>query len=185
MNINNSKYIFYAFNKKWKSIRECCKYYEVRYGSVMSYKRIHKCTAEEAIAYCRNLKKLGIFYFKKEGRVMKYIIIGAGGTGGILGFYMTKAGKDVTLIARNAHLEAMQKQGLSVEKMWTNETETIPVGAESMESYEAKGEKADVILVCVKKYSLDSCIPFIQNISHKNPHHEAFLRSGPMLYRGR
>lgn len=99
---------------------------------------------------------------------MKYIIIGAGGTGGILGFYMTKAGKDVTLIARNAHLEAMQKQGLSVEKMWTNETETIPVGTESMESYEAKGEKADVILVCVKKYSLDSCIPFIQNISHKN-----------------
>ena len=99
---------------------------------------------------------------------MKYINIGAGGTGGILGFYMTKAGKDVTLIARNAHLEAMQKQGLSVEKMWTNETETIPVGAESMESYEAKGEKADVILVCVKKYSLDSCIPFIQNISHKN-----------------
>ena len=99
---------------------------------------------------------------------MKYIIIGAGGTGGILGFYMTKAGKDVTLIARNAHLEAMQKQGLSVEKMWTNETETIPVSAESMESYEAKGEKADVILVCVKKYSLDSCIPFIQNISYKN-----------------
>ena len=25
-----------------------------------------------------------------------------------------------------------------------------------------------IILVCVKKYSLDSCIPFIQNISHKN-----------------
>ena len=99
---------------------------------------------------------------------MKYIIIGAGGTGGILGFYMTKAGKDVTLIARNAHLEAMKKQGLSVQKMWTNETETIPVSAESMDSYEAKGEKADVILVCVKKYSLDSCIPFIQNISHKN-----------------
>lgn len=99
---------------------------------------------------------------------MKYIIIGAGGTGGILGFYMTKAGKDVTLIARNTHLEAMKKQGLSVQKMWTNETETIPVSAESMESYEAKGEKADVILVCVKKYSLDSCIPFIQNISHEN-----------------
>ena len=99
---------------------------------------------------------------------MKYIIIGAGGTGGILGFYMTKAGKDVTLIARNAHLEAMKKQGLSVQKMWTNETETIPVSAESMESYEAKGEKADVILVCVKKYSLDSCIPFIQDISHEN-----------------
>ena len=30
---------------------------------------------------------------------MKYLIIGAGGTGGPLGFYLTKAGKDVTLIA--------------------------------------------------------------------------------------
>mgnify|MGYP002729736101 FL=1 len=32
--------------------------------------------------------------------IMKYAIIGAGGTGGILGFYMTKADRDVTLIAR-------------------------------------------------------------------------------------
>lgn len=40
---------------------------------------------------------------------MKYVIIGAGGTGGILGFYMTKAGKDVTLIARNAHLAADER----------------------------------------------------------------------------
>ena len=35
---------------------------------------------------------------------MKYLIIGAGGTGGTLGFYMTKAQKEVTLIARNEHL---------------------------------------------------------------------------------
>lgn len=31
---------------------------------------------------------------------MKYVIIGVGGTGGTVGYYMTKAGKDVTLIAR-------------------------------------------------------------------------------------
>ena len=31
---------------------------------------------------------------------MKYLIIGAGGTGGVTGYYMKKAGKDVTLIAR-------------------------------------------------------------------------------------
>ncbi len=45
---------------------------------------------------------------------MKYAIIGAGGTGGILGFYMTKAGRDVTLIARGRHLAAMQEKGLAV-----------------------------------------------------------------------
>ena len=95
---------------------------------------------------------------------MKYVIIGAGGTGGILGFYMKKAGKDVTFIARNKHLEAIKKNGLSVEKMWENTTETIPIAAESMESF--AGE-ADVIFVCVKKYSLDACIPWIQKIAGK------------------
>lgn len=41
---------------------------------------------------------------------MKYAIIGAGGTGGSLGFFLTKTGKDVTLIARGKHLEADQKK---------------------------------------------------------------------------
>ena len=44
---------------------------------------------------------------------MKYAIIGAGGTGGILGFYMTKADRDVTLVARGRHLAAMQEKGLA------------------------------------------------------------------------
>ena len=36
---------------------------------------------------------------------MKYLVIGAGGTGGSIGAYMTEAGKDVTLIARGEHLD--------------------------------------------------------------------------------
>lgn len=40
---------------------------------------------------------------------MKYAIIGAGGTGGSLGFFLMKAGKDVTLIARGKHLEVIRK----------------------------------------------------------------------------
>ena len=31
---------------------------------------------------------------------MKYVVIGAGGTGGAIGGFMAKVGKDVTLIAR-------------------------------------------------------------------------------------
>ena len=104
---------------------------------------------------------------------MRYLIIGAGGTGGILGAYMTKAGKDVTLIARNAHLAAMQEHGLTLRHLWDGTVETIPVRAENMESYENKiktageAEKPDVILVCVKGYSLDSTVPFIQKIAKK------------------
>lgn len=94
---------------------------------------------------------------------MKYAIIGAGGTGGILGFYMMKAGKDVTLIARGRHLAAMQESGLAVEKMWDGTTETIPVKATDMEHY---NEQPDVILVCVKGYSLEDTIPFIQRVAN-------------------
>lgn len=94
---------------------------------------------------------------------MKYAIIGAGGTGGILGFYMTKAGKDVTLIARGRHLAAMQESGLAVEKMWDGTTETIPVKAADMDHY---SERPDVILVCVKGYSLEDTIPFIQSVAN-------------------
>lgn len=100
---------------------------------------------------------------EREIIIMKYAIIGAGGTGGILGFYMTKAGKDVTLIARGRHLAAMQESGLAVEKMWDGTTETIPVKAADMDHY---SERPDVILVCVKGYSLEDTIPFIQRVAN-------------------
>ena len=99
---------------------------------------------------------------EREIIIMKYAIIGAGGTGGILGFYMTKAGKDVTLIARGRHLAAMQEKGLAVEKMWDGTTEIIPVKAMDMEHYD---EQPDVVLVCVKGYSLEDTIPFIQRVA--------------------
>ncbi|MCD7862371.1 MAG: 2-dehydropantoate 2-reductase [Lachnospiraceae bacterium] len=93
---------------------------------------------------------------------MKYLIIGAGGTGGILGYQLTEGGKDVTLIARGAHLKAMQEKGLTIHKLWNDEIQTLPVRAVSEEEYE---EKPDVILVCVKDYSLDSVYPMIRRVS--------------------
>ena len=43
---------------------------------------------------------------------MKYLVIGAGGTGGPLSAYLTRAQKEVTVIARGSHLEAIKKNGL-------------------------------------------------------------------------
>ena len=95
---------------------------------------------------------------------MKYVIIGAGGTGGVTGYYMKKAGKDVTLIARGEHLKAIREQGLTLEKMWDKTEETITIPAKDMEHYT---DHPDVIFVCVKGYSLDETIPFIRRISKK------------------
>lgn len=95
---------------------------------------------------------------------MKYAIIGAGGTGGCLGFFLKKAGKDVTLIARGKHLEAIRKNGLTIQKLWDESRETLPVKACTAEEYK---EILDVILVCVKGYSMDETVPTIKKIAGK------------------
>lgn len=95
---------------------------------------------------------------------MKYAIIGAGGTGGCLGFFLKKAGKDVTLIARGKHLEAIRKNGLTIQKLWDESRETLPVKACTAEEYK---EIPDVILVCVKGYSMDETVPTIKKIVGK------------------
>ena len=91
---------------------------------------------------------------------MKYVVIGAGGTGGAIGGFLAKAGKDVTLIARGAHLKKMQENGLAFETVEGNFT--VPVKACTMEKYQ---ETPDVIFVCVKGYSLEDTIPFIERIA--------------------
>src|SRR5947208_5273661 len=45
---------------------------------------------------------------------MKFAIVGAGAIGAFVGAMLAKAGEDVTLIARGAHLRAMQEHGVRV-----------------------------------------------------------------------
>lgn len=95
---------------------------------------------------------------------MKYCVIGAGGTGGCIAAYMSKAGKDITVIARGEHLAKMQENGIRLVRP-NMEDEVIPVYATDMEHYE---ETPDIIFVCVKGYSLADTIPFIKRVAGKN-----------------
>lgn len=96
---------------------------------------------------------------------MKYLIIGAGGTGGSIGAYMTQAGKDVTLIARGEHLKRIQEQGLKMETTSKGNYTVQPIKACDMEHYE---EQPDIIFVCVKGYSLEDTIPFIKRVAKES-----------------
>lgn len=97
--------------------------------------------------------------------IMKYLIIGAGGTGGSIGAYMTQSGKDVTLIARGEHLKRIQEQGLKMETTSKGNYTVQPIKACDMEHYE---EKPDIIFVCVKGYSLEDTIPFIKRVAKES-----------------
>lgn len=102
---------------------------------------------------------------RQEENNLKYLVIGAGGTGGSIGAYMTEAGKDVTLIARGEHLRRMQQQGLQMETTAKGNYTVHPIKAVDMEHYE---DQPDVIFVCVKGYSLEETIPFIRRVA--GPH---------------
>ncbi len=94
----------------------------------------------------------------------KYLIVGAGGTGGPVGAYLARAGKDVTFIARGDNLNALRSRGLKVIR--PNDEFTLDhIKASELKSY---NETPDVIFVCVKSYSLDALIPELQRIADKN-----------------
>lgn len=58
---------------------------------------------------------------------MGYVVFGAGAIGAVLGGRLMQAGFDVTLIARGAHLEALQANGLRLES--PTGTEAVRVAA--------------------------------------------------------
>ncbi|MCI0436566.1 MAG: 2-dehydropantoate 2-reductase, partial [Gemmatimonadetes bacterium] len=78
---------------------------------------------------------------------MRVAVLGSGGIGGYYGALLARSGHDVAFIARGAHLEAMQRRGLTVR---TSEGEsTIPVTASADT---ASVGTVDLVLFSVKSY---------------------------------
>ena len=85
---------------------------------------------------------------------MKVMVMGAGGVGGYLGALLARAGHRVTVLARGAHLDALQQDGLRIESTVENAF-TVPVRA--LPAPEA-GQLTDLVMVAVKAYDLDDAI---------------------------
>ncbi|MDR1603758.1 MAG: 2-dehydropantoate 2-reductase [Gracilibacteraceae bacterium] len=92
---------------------------------------------------------------------MQYLIIGAGGTGGSLAAYLARGGRAVTLIARGKHLEAIRSGGLRVETPHLGNF-TLPLPVFAQDEYTGR---PDVVLQCVKGYSVAETIPFIRRVA--------------------
>ena len=95
---------------------------------------------------------------------LKYLIVGTGGVGGSITAFLTLSGKDVSCIARGDALKAMQKEGMAFHSDMKGEHPHLPVKAFSQEEY---NEKADVIFVTVKGYSIDSIGEILRKASHE------------------
>jgi 2-dehydropantoate 2-reductase len=93
---------------------------------------------------------------------MRFVIVGAGGIGAYFGGELARAGHEVTLFARGAHLDAVRTHGLTVR---TPEGEFVArVGATNDPN---ELPVADVIIVAVKSYSLRDVTPVVRLVAER------------------
>jgi 2-dehydropantoate 2-reductase len=85
---------------------------------------------------------------------LRFTIIGAGGVGGCFGGALARAGHDVALYARGAHLDAIRRDGLTIRT--PEETQVVRlIASDTIDDL----PPADVAVVAVKSYSLADVMP--------------------------
>ncbi len=89
---------------------------------------------------------------------MRIAVMGTGGTGGYFGGLLVRAGEDVTLIARGAHLAAIRARGLTVKSRLVGDF-TVPARATDDP---ATVGPVELVLFCVKSYDTHSAIELIR-----------------------
>src|SRR6185436_17747784 len=98
---------------------------------------------------------------RREGYRMKIAVMGSGGVGGFYGGRLAHAGYDVHFVARGAHLEAMRKQGLSIEN---KEQGDIHVAKVNVVEEPAMIGSADVVIIAVKLKDTDAAANAVKPI---------------------
>jgi len=89
---------------------------------------------------------------------MRVAVMGAGALGGFYGALLARAGDDVTLIARGAHLDAIRVNGLTVKSVLVGDF-TVPIG---VTDDPASIGPVDLVLFCVKAFDLDQAAASIR-----------------------
>ena len=87
---------------------------------------------------------------------MRFAVLGAGAIGAYVGASLARGGADVVLIARGAHLRAMQERGVTV----LSPRGDFTAKPEATDDLAATGT-ADCVVVALKAYSLPDLLPGI------------------------
>src|SRR5258708_2517416 len=89
-----------------------------------------------------------------ERGCVRICVVGAGAGGGGTGAWLARAGQEVSFVARGAHLEAIQRRGLTL----------ISGGRPEVHPLRASSEPADfgiqdAVFICLKAYSIAAMLP--------------------------
>src|SRR5512142_2679425 len=86
---------------------------------------------------------------------MRIAIVGAGGVGGLLAGLLARAGEEVLLVARGAHLEAIRARGLRVDSPLGRFTVRLSAVSEDP----AALGQAEAVLLAVKSWQVEEVAP--------------------------
>jgi 2-dehydropantoate 2-reductase len=89
---------------------------------------------------------------------MKILIMGAGGVGGTIGGLLARSGEDVTFVARGAHMEAINSNGLRVRSASAGE---FTVRAPAVERPDGP-TAPDLVIFCVKSYQNEQAVETVK-----------------------
>jgi 2-dehydropantoate 2-reductase len=85
---------------------------------------------------------------------VRVCVVGAGAIGGWTAAWLARAGHDVRLVARGAHLDALRRDGLILESDGARSTFALPATDEPGD-FGAQ----DAVFVCLKTYSIAAMLP--------------------------
>lgn len=95
---------------------------------------------------------------------MKILIYGTGGVGGFIGGKLALTQHQVTCIARGAHLEAIQKNGLTVESITGNFTARPHLATDDLSTIDTP----DLVIFAIKSWQLQKASNDILQYSNEN-----------------
>ena len=89
---------------------------------------------------------------------MDFVVLGAGAIGSVVGARLFESGHQVTLVARGAHLEALRRNGLTVETPDGEIKLDLPV-VDDPRRTDSAGDV--VVLLCVKSQQTAAALPVL------------------------
>jgi len=90
---------------------------------------------------------------------MRICVVGAGAIGGLTGAWFARAGHEVSLIARGAHLDALRKNGLTLIEQEKREVFALRASDEPTDF-----GVQDAVFICLKTYSIAAMLPRLKTL---------------------
>jgi 2-dehydropantoate 2-reductase len=115
---------------------------------------------------------------------MKISVVGAGAVGGLLAYRLARSGHAVSLVARGAHLRAIQRNGLALVSAGQELiTSAVQVAAsERTEDIARTAGQQDIVVVTLKSYDVAAMLPGIACLLGDNSVVIAAMNGFPWWY---